>query len=54
MQDHLDKNLQKHLDHACGKIREMGADLREMTLQLNQHSEKLAILASEQVRGTRV
>ncbi|XP_028396300.1 TNF receptor-associated factor 5-like isoform X1 [Dendronephthya gigantea] len=51
MQDHLDKNLQKHLDHACGKIREMGADLREKTLQLNQHSEKLAILAAEQARN---
>ena len=50
MQDHLDQNLQKHLDHACGKIRDMGADLREKTFQLTQQSEKLTLLAAEQVR----
>ena len=50
MQDHLDKNVQKHLDQACNKVREIGADLREKTFQLNHHSEKLALLAAEQVR----
>jgi DNA anti-recombination protein RmuC len=50
MKDHLDQNLQKHLDHACNKIRDMGADLRDKTFQLTQQSEKLTVLAAEQVR----
>ena len=50
MRDHLDKNVQKHLDQACNKVREIGADLREKTFQLSHHSEKLALLAAEQVR----
>lgn len=51
MRDHLDQNIQKHLDYACGKIRDMGFDLREKTLQLTQYSVKLNLLSSELARN---